>query len=392
MTLFSLITATLITSIIIYLGIAYNKLRPLSSSKLILESNFSWSDFNKSNNGIVFIKTHKTSSSTLSRLIVRNFCEIKGRKCFLPDFKTPGKTWDLRKERDFKYATKNSPYEIWANHVSTPLLVRKLMVPDSFFISICRDPSLRFRSAWTWYKHEKQLGISLSQFIEVLNRSSVGSATRRYAFKYRTGLESVSEELIGLVKGTSFSLLLKSILTSEIYLLVCDRFDESLLILGQFLGLEVSDLIYKKQKVTPIDQLGILSEAQLEVLTRHQPKDSAIFKASNVMLDFYISRYRGGSVTFKKDLVVLRHNLIHMERICMGIKMKNISSASLLLHSSISNMDSNVSTSNHTSDLTAKLFCNSLERDNDEAVRYEWQRMMNTHRPDTSLLKKAIYF
>jgi hypothetical protein len=50
-----------------------------------------------------------------------------------------------------KYASKEAPYEVWANHVITPNLVKKLMVPESFFISICRDPVLRFRSAYNWY-------------------------------------------------------------------------------------------------------------------------------------------------------------------------------------------------------------------------------------------------
>jgi hypothetical protein len=194
-----LLLTSFIIIAIICLRIEFNKLQPLSSL-LILEisqqRNFSWSDFNKSKNGIVFIKTHKTSSSTLSRLIVINFCERKGRKCFLPNTENPGRTWDLRKERDFKYASKEAPYEVWANHVITPQLVKKLMVPESFFISICRDPSLRFRSAYNWYQHDKKLGKSLSQFIEILNHTIVGS--HEYAFKYRTGLDSMSEELTDL--------------------------------------------------------------------------------------------------------------------------------------------------------------------------------------------------
>lgn len=275
---------------IICLRVDFHKHQAWSSS-LVLESfslsNFSWCYFNKSNNGLVFVKTHKTSSSTLSRLIVINLCERKGRKCFLPSFDNPGRTWDLRKERDYKYASKEAPYEVWANHVIAPQLVRKLMVPKSFFISICRDPSLRFRSAYNWYQLDKQFGKSLSQFIEILNHTAVGSASHQYTFKYRTGLDSVSEELMGLEEsrsgsetGSSFSLLLKKILTSQYYILVSDRFDESLLILGQFLGLEVSDLIYKKQKVTPIEELIVLSEAQREVLVRHQPQDSALFKGT----------------------------------------------------------------------------------------------------------------
>jgi hypothetical protein len=313
----------------------------------------------------------------------------------LPSFDNPGRTWDLRKERDYKYASKEAPYEVWANHVIAPQLVRKLMVPKSFFISICRDPSLRFRSAYNWYQLDKQFGKSLSQFIEILNHTAVGSASQQYAFKYRTGLDSVSEELMGLEEsrsgsetGSSLSLLLKKILTSQYYILVSDRFDESLLILGQFLGLEVSDLIYKKQKVTPIEQLIVLSEAQREVLVRHQPQDSALFKAANNMLDFYISHYPGGPITFRKDLVEFRFSIVQMERICEGIKVENISNNSVLLHSSPNNRDSNIEKSNERNDLTTQLYCNSLQRDNDEAVRYEWQKIMKL---DKSLLKKALF-
>eukprot|EP00596_Hydrurales_sp_CCMP1899_P006222 CAMPEP_0119044736 /NCGR_PEP_ID=MMETSP1177-20130426/34071_1 /TAXON_ID=2985 /ORGANISM="Ochromonas sp, Strain CCMP1899" /LENGTH=222 /DNA_ID=CAMNT_0007015323 /DNA_START=619 /DNA_END=1287 /DNA_ORIENTATION=- len=221
----------------------------------------------------------------------------------------------------------------------------------------------------------------------------------------------MAEELIGLEMNSRssskadnpFSLLLKKVLTSEYYILVSDRFDESLLILGQFLGLEVSDLVYKKQKVTPIEQLISLSEAQREVLMRHQPLDSALYKASNNMLDFYISRYPGGLTAFKKNLVALRYNLIQMERICEGVKIENVSNNSMLHNSSSNNWDSSkphqngtnsskphqiITNSNQTSDLKTRLFCNSLQRDNDEAVRYEWQKIM---RFDMSLLKRPLF-
>jgi hypothetical protein len=119
------------------------------------------------------------------------------------------------------------------------------------------------------------------------------------------------------------------------------------------------------------------------------------------MLDFYISRYPGGSIAFEKNLVALRYNLIQMERKCEGIKVENVSNNSILLNSSPNNWDSstpglrvsieartNINNSNQTSDLTTRLFCNSLQRDNVEAVRYEWQKII---RFDKSLLKKALF-
>lgn len=113
-----------------------------------------------------------------------------------------------------------------------------------------------------------------------------------------------------------------------------------------------------------------------------------INKAANNMLDFYISHYPGGSKTFRKNLVEFRFNIVQMERICEEIKVENISNNSLLLYSSLNNRDSNIEKSNKTTDITTQLYCNSLQRDNDEAVRYKWQKIMKL---DKTLLKKALF-
>jgi hypothetical protein len=235
---------------------------------------FSWANLDHRSSGILFLKTHKTSSSTVSRLIVRNLCEIRGKKCFLPNYENPGKIWDFRKEKDLRYARLKAPYDVWASHVMTPQVLRTFVVPKTLFISICRRPSSRFRSAWSWYGHGKVLKTSLAGFTRELNHTGKVSSSFEQSFRFRTGLDSVSKEIVGVEGGRlsmtgpfkghhtdsdSFKEALKSILTSKYLVLVSDRFDESLLILGQFLHWEVSDLMYMRQKVTPPDALEPLT-------------------------------------------------------------------------------------------------------------------------------------
>ena len=115
--------------------------------------------------GVVFVKTHKTGSSTLTSIFWRNLCENGLKKCFLPPLKTPGKTWDFSKEKDWKLmknkggSTKGNntfPYDAWMYHVVYNRRAFSTIVPSANrVISIVRRPSLRFQSAWEWYKQRE---------------------------------------------------------------------------------------------------------------------------------------------------------------------------------------------------------------------------------------------
>ena len=56
---------------------------------------------NTSNNAsverLIFLKTHKTGSSTLNRILWRGLCINRGYNCFLPPAKNAGKIWNLDK-------------------------------------------------------------------------------------------------------------------------------------------------------------------------------------------------------------------------------------------------------------------------------------------------------
>ena len=46
---------------------------------------------------LVFLKTHKTGSSTLNRILWRGLCINRDYNCFLPPAKNAGKIWNLDK-------------------------------------------------------------------------------------------------------------------------------------------------------------------------------------------------------------------------------------------------------------------------------------------------------
>ena len=398
---------------------------------------FNWDDHDYSSKGLMFVKTHKTSSSTLSRLIYRALCEVRGRRCFLPKRESPGKIWDLRKGSDYKYVTAGAPYQVWVSHVMVTRSLWAVMDPEPFLVSVCRHPALRFRSAWAWYGHENRFGLSLSHYIANINASlfeksrdgsrkyrgrgvgqrTVVGSSKQIVYPYRTGLDSVHEEITGnedgrlsispdgIISGpfSPFKRLVEGIYGAESLLLVSDRLDESLLVLGMFMRWDLTDLLYASQKVTS-PPLGPLSEAEMRTLEAAQPLDFALYRAANSMLNYYIQQYPAGQGAFEEALQRLRHCLSAAHSLCEAdAKTRADAVSSVSAYGNDSSLTatkrdpsytrifsyhvidnpgngSNVTARNVTIDLTASsaadttLYCASLHRDNDQAVRYEWLR------------------
>lgn len=440
---------------------------------------------------IVFLKTHKTGSSTLTSILWRELCEVQNRNCFLPPFESPGKTWDFNKINDRIYllnsngtAGRQAPFDVWLHHAKAHSFLFNNVVSNAvsildkprslLFMSIVRRPSLRFRSAWTWYQHASAFIIngiktnrvlkymcfkefSLERFVELMmayhstacrlpmflkemhyskediiklpfnsicsqNLSSKGDIDiwtkiyglyikltsilwTRYAryisinyFKYRTGLDATSEELVGLrtsdpAFADGFEQLLLDVMSGKVLLLVCDRFDESLLVMrrrilatGKNNGLPhhyknylshqlknnsdviqhpinsidnndnksisyhsschnfsvMKDLLYLKQKKQTI--LEYISSEDMQNLDQLQPYDALLYKAANIMLDRYLLK----SDIF--DLKILQHQLRQLEMMCVNVT-EYFESASI-------------------TDCTK--LCDMLERDNRDLVQQMW--------------------
>ena len=223
----------------------------------------------KEDEGVIFLKTHKTGSTTLESIFWRNLCiptfdkdgnvAKKGKNCFLPPKDHPGKTWDFSAKRDWDMLHKDAgssisgktqgkpPYDVWLSHAKFHWSLNGVLVPRAKrVISIVRHPAARFRSAWHWYEHEKSTQLTLESFVTLAEK---GEAPQ---LRYRTGLDSVIEELSGQ-DGFSHvhssrdrrrdkrlrahaEALVEQIKSGKLLLLVTDRFEESILVLSKLMG------------------------------------------------------------------------------------------------------------------------------------------------------------
>jgi hypothetical protein len=119
-------------------------------------------------------------------------------------------------------------------------------------------------------------------------------------------------------------------------LLVCDRFEESLLVLNALIrtpllagkeeghtvasahstALPFPQLAYLRQKQQ--GNLEVMSERTAARLRQLQPHDTALYNAANAMLDRYITALYGGDTTqFKGELEALRRQNEELQKACV---------------------------------------------------------------------------
>lgn len=223
-------------------------------------SNLYTDNYHHEKNNMIFLKTHKTASSTVTRILWRQLCDVDNRRCFLPPADNAGRIWDVNNENDRQLINEKGSYEVWLHHAHYSESFLNVVHDPKLLLSIVRRPSLRFRSAWMWYEHQKTLGVTLEQFVHIIKTSYdcylpfLSNSVKCHQFKYRTGLDATSEELVGYPTtsmwfNSRFEELIKKVNERKIFLLVADRLDESLLVLGKLIGLKMTSLLYSSQKV-----------------------------------------------------------------------------------------------------------------------------------------------
>jgi len=92
---------------------------------------------------IIFKKTHKTGSSTVTNILYR-IAKKYNLKAFYPPLKKWYRTWT---DDNLPHET----YNIWANHICADSAKLDRLVPDAFVFTIVRRPEARFCSAWFFF-------------------------------------------------------------------------------------------------------------------------------------------------------------------------------------------------------------------------------------------------
>ncbi len=219
-------------------------------------------------------------------------------------------------------------------------------------MTIIRNPIQRFISAWDWYEHEKELAMPLSKFIQSYDRSKSckNEPLHCHQFKYRTGLDSTTAELVAKVSISNYYVLLSSILQRQLFVLVTDRYDESLIILANYLNWNLENILYFSQKVSTTHHSHNLTRRDVDRLFNIQPFDAGLYVTANYMLDRHITEY--GINRLNDELVLFRRAQKRLFQICY-------------------NNYSLPSTQNST---LWEAYCADLKRDNRNEIIYVWKK------------------
>lgn len=320
----------------------------------------------------------------MSRALFRILCETKRLKCFVPRPAYAGRTWNLENQQDWKTVKESAPYDVWVHHAHFSDRIFEVVPRAKFVVTIARRPSLRFISAWKWYKHEGRLGITLEDFIvrsRYISEFTMKSLTPTvlnflFGFKYRTGLDSTFTELSGLSYyewwkySESLDTIIAKMKQKSLFVLVTERMDESLVVLARHCGWKLHHLLYKRHKVS--GDINLPSQWHLDALDNMQAFDSIIYNVANSMLDQMIHEY-GTKQKFEDDLFQFRSGLVGINENCSQLMQQE--SASILANNNGGRRGLNSSNNDSCSMQARSRICRSLEMDNREGIEAYWRAL-----------------
>ena len=201
--------------------------------------------------GVLFLKTHKTGSSTIQNIILRHAI-LHNQTIALPSYKASF-FWPYK----FQAATfvRRQPgierYQVLTHHaVFDEQEMKSIMVPDTAFITILREPVSLFRSAYQYYHLDTFcFGTPIEQF-----RSSHNYETLRFEKCPRTKMpvRSLQAHDLGLSatdmeNEDKIRSLISQIDRTMTLVLITELFDESLILLKKRLNWATKDIVYFRQ-------------------------------------------------------------------------------------------------------------------------------------------------
>jgi hypothetical protein len=306
----------------------------------------------KQSRGFVFLKTHKTAGSTMSRILFRKLCRDERQRCFLPTDEHPGHTWNFENAADIAYIKNmtgqeaaggagegvgSSTLDVWLHHaVYSPKVLNEIVPTADYIVSIVRKPSLRFQSAWQWYGLANTTQTTLSNFISRMSRLKAyipdslisAAANVLYSLHYRTGLDATTMELTGIMNNWYFGFcgkehfleMLRRLQNRKLFLLVADRFDESVVVLATLKGWPLHQLFYFPNKVSSGYAETLKTAEMAEQAEDIQPYDSLLFKTANFMLDRYLSAFpSGGTEGIRHRVLAYQRGLSKLSEYCSAV-------------------------------------------------------------------------
>ncbi|XP_068778806.1 galactosylceramide sulfotransferase-like [Struthio camelus] len=260
---------------------------------------------------VAFVKTHKTGSSTLQNILFRAG-ERRNLTLAFPRY-----TFQFAYPQPFSPAFVEPPppgatgYDLLLSHLRLePAALRRLMPPGAVFLTILRDPVRTYRSVFQYYRgavpafqalgnRSRPLAAFLRRPRRYYDPREPGNGLARNPMAFDLGLEAGGEP-----SGGAWRQELERLNGTFGLVLIAERFEESLLLARELLGLRLEELAFVPLNARRPGDEAALSPADVERLRAWNWLDVRLYRFFRAVLRGRVERY--GRRRMSRDLGRLR--------------------------------------------------------------------------------------
>ncbi|XP_069475417.1 galactosylceramide sulfotransferase isoform X1 [Ambystoma mexicanum] len=269
---------------------------------------------------VVFMKTHKTASSTILNILFRfgekhrlKFAFPSGRNDFFyPSYFERGQVEGYQPGMCFN---------VICNHMRFRYLeVRQLVPPDAAFVTVLRDPALLFESSFHYFKNVVPLTWklsgedSMSEFLRdpwhYYDPDGINAHYLRNLLFFDLGYDNNLNSESPMVEARIHEVEARFQLV-----MLMEYFDESLVLLRDLLCWDLQDIVYFKLNTRRGSAISQLTPELYEKATNWNQIDSKLYRYFNATFWRKVDAY--GRERMARDVEELQQENEKMKRVCI---------------------------------------------------------------------------
>ncbi|XP_039273594.2 galactosylceramide sulfotransferase-like isoform X1 [Styela clava] len=277
----------------------------------------------KQKQNIMFLKTHKTASSTLQNILIR-YAYNNDRFVGLPQL---GHIFGMYSGASF---TPSMMFPLPESGKVNMLLhhmvfdyeeVSSVLPPDSVFITILREPATQFESAFQFFKHKNAAfgrvkhKHAMNEYLSNPSRYFKGPKDGQFwgfgknNVFFDLGFNSLSDDNEYISESIS-------IIENKFDLvLIAEYFDTSLLLLKDLLGWEMNDIVYLSLNARERNTVRHLTSEDIDLIYQWNKADVAVYQHFNKTIRQRVKKY--GRSRMREDLKMFQTLKSGVTRFCV---------------------------------------------------------------------------
>uniref|UniRef100_A0A3P9JHZ6 Galactose-3-O-sulfotransferase 2 n=1 Tax=Oryzias latipes TaxID=8090 RepID=A0A3P9JHZ6_ORYLA len=278
---------------------------------------------------VVFLKTHKTGSSTVQNLLFR-MGEKHGATFAFPSYSYQFSYPD-KFEADFvdELPEGSSQFDILCSHMRLNMEeLKKVMPPNTIYITILRDPVQTFESVFSYYTFSIpafSLAKEAAKTMENRSALSVFLGTPESFWDPKSPKNGLGKNPMSFDFGLdlqhgnmAWSANLTALVETFHLIMIAEHFDESLVLLRALLKLELEELAYVHFNTRSAHSITSLDETTKARIRAWNHLDMKLYDFSLKLFQKKVEEY--GAERLKRDVDLLRASSSKIRQKCVASK------------------------------------------------------------------------